>query len=402
MPDLRIAVLVPDGAADLPISELGEKTPLEYSSTPFLDRVAGSGCTGTLRTVPRGMKPGSDVANLSLLGYDPGASYCGRGPIEAASLGIEIPEGWAAFRCNLVHVDDGVMSDYSAGHISSESGRELISLLDDELGDAGTRFFPGKSYRNILLAEGVYDDVECAPPHDIMGLPFGDYLPSGEGSERLRRLISKSRELLECAEINRTLAERGETTGNMIWPWGAGTGISLEPFRERFGYRGGIISAVDLICGLGRLVGLIPAEVEGITGFLDTDYRAKGEEAVRILEKAGFVYVHVEATDEASHMGDYEEKVKAVESFDSDVAGPVLEYLVSQEKPWRLMVAPDHPTFISTRTHAAEPVPCSVCGEGVPTDETKAFSETESMRGFHLDSGWRMMFYLTGMEPWPW
>ena len=390
MQRLRVAVLVPDGAADLPLEELGGMTPLQAASTPNMDRVVALGTTGLVSTVPAGMPPGSDVANLSLLGYDPAAHYGGRGPIEAANMGIDIPPGWTAFRCNLVATDGRRMLDYSAGHIDQDEAGRLIEVLQRGLEDDATRFYQGRSYRNILLVQGDFTGLECTPPHDITGEPLERHMPAGAGSERIIDLMRRSREVL-------TDLPGGLSVADMIWPWGQGTRMSLEPFATLYGLSGGVISAVDLVCGLGRLAGLQPVDVPGITGFLDTNYRGKGEAACRLLSGEGFVYVHVEAPDEASHMRDTAEKVRALQRFDSDVAGPVLEFLEGSAGGYRLLVCPDHPTFISTGTHDGSPVPYAACGSGITPSGSKEFSEAEaSKRGPHFDPGWKLMGALTG------
>ncbi len=390
MAPLKIAVLVPDGAADLPLEELGGMTPLESARVPNMDAVAARGCVGLAYTVPAGMPPGSDVANLSLLGYDPATHYGGRGPIEAANLGIEIPPGWTAFRCNLVSTDGKRMLDYSAGHISAEEAGRLIDELDRVLGGEDVRFFQGKSYRNIMLVRGDFSAVECTPPHDITGEPLEGHMPGGKGSERILELMSRSREVLAGLP-------GGVTVSDMIWPWGQGTRMTLEPFAELYGMTGGVISAVDLVCGLGRLAGLRPLDVPGMTGFLDTDYGAKGEAACSLLAEEDFVYVHVEAPDEASHMGDIEEKVRALERFDSEVVGPVVACLEGSGADFRVLVCPDHPTFIATRTHDSSPVPYAAFGSGIAPSGPNYFNEKAAAAGGpHFDPGYGLMASLTG------
>jgi 2,3-bisphosphoglycerate-independent phosphoglycerate mutase len=389
---LKVAVLVPDGAADQRREELNGKTPLEAAATPNMDAAAAAGATGLVYTVPSGMPPGSDVANLSLMGYDPATHYGGRGPIEAANLGIDIPEGWTCFRCNLVATDGKRMLDYSAGHISQEDARRLIGALEAKLADNETVFYQGKSYRNIMLVKGDYVNLECTPPHDITEQPVDPYMPRGEGAERIVELMRKSRELF--ADLP------GGASADMIWPWGQGVRMTLEPFGELYGLRGGVISAVDLVCGLGRLAGLQSIAVPGITGYLDTNYRGKGEAAAKALEDNDFIYVHVEAPDEAAHIGSVSEKVKALERFDADVVGPVLEHVRTQDGDFRILICPDHPTFISTRTHDGSPVPYAAFGAGIASSGAKGFSESHaSSGGPHFDPGWKLMSAITG--DWP-
>lgn len=389
-------MLVPDGAADLPLDELNGRTPLQAASTPNMDEVARLGRIGTMSTVPEGMPAGSDVAILSVLGYDPKTHYGGRAPIEAANLGIEIPPGWTAFRCNLVGTDGERMLDYSAGHIGQEAATEAILALQASLGDAHTRFHPGKSYRNLVLVEGDFRALECTPPHDITGEPMVAHLPRGDGAARIIDLMERSREALTH------LPGGGRPAADMIWLWGQGTAMSLEPFRDLHGLEGGVISAVDLVCGLGLLAGLEVIDVPGITGYLDTNYRGKGAAAVVALQDSDFVFVHVEAPDEASHMGSIEEKVTALERFDEFVAGPVLRFLRESGRPFRLAVCPDHPTLISTRTHDPSPVPYAACGAGIEPSGANSFSEEAARRGGpRFARGWRMMHHLTGAVSWP-
>lgn len=401
MAKLKVAVLVPDGAADRPLEQLGGLTPLEAARTPNMDEVAARGATGLLRTVPPGMQPGSDVANLSLLGYDPRSSYGGRGPIEAASMGVEVPPGWTAFRCNLVTADGRRMLDYSAGHIGQAEAGEAIAALQEALGDVETSFHQGKSYRNILLLKGDYAGVACTPPHDITGEPLEPNMPGGPGADRLLELIERSQQVLAQLPANERLSEAGRPRADLIWPWGQGKRMRLESFSERFGIAGGCISAVDLVNGLAVLTGLRVVTVAGATGFLDTNYRAKGAEALRVLDAEDFVYVHVEAPDEASHMGDIREKVLALERFDAEVVGPVAESLDAGGES-RLLVCPDHPTLISTRTHDASPVPYAACGTGISPGGANAFTEKQaSGQGPHFTKGWEMMLHLTGNKSWP-
>lgn len=395
-------MLICDGAADRPIESLDGKTPLEAAHTPNMDEIAARGTMGMLKTVPDGMTPGSDVANLSLLGYDPIKCYSGRGPIEAANMGVEIPDGWTVFRCNLITTDGKTMIDYSSGHISREDSVRMITELNDKLGDNETRFFAGNTYRNLLMLKGDFSRIECTPPHDITGEPIEEHMPRGEGSDRILELMEHSWGILAGMELNKEIKSRGEPGSDLIWPWSQGTKLSLEPFETRFGMTGGVISAVDLVLGLGKLAGLYPVEVSGITGYIDTNYKGKGEAAVRVLSEDDFVYVHVEAPDEASHMGSVEEKVKAIERFDEMVLGPVLEHLASGTVQYRLVVCPDHPTYIHTMTHDREPVPYAACGYGINRGKASAFTEAEGRAGGpDFAPAWEFMFHLTGKRPWP-
>ncbi|MDD5448051.1 MAG: cofactor-independent phosphoglycerate mutase [Actinomycetota bacterium] len=395
---MKVAILVPDGAAGEPLPSLEGKTPLEFANTPNMDMIARQGICGSTKTIPEGMEAGSDVAILSLLGYDPKKYYSGRGPIEAASLGIDIPRGWTAFRCNLVTVKDGTMIDYSAGHISKERAADIISFLSQNLGDDEVKIYEGNSYRNILLLKGDYNEVKCEAPHDIIGEKIASHLPRGKGSERVRELMEKSKAVLECRKVNERLEASDSPPVTMIWLWGQGTAVKLESFKEKFGIEGGVVSAVDVVRGLARLAGLKSVDVPGMTGYLDTNYRGKGEAAIRLLEESDFAFVHVEAPDEASHMGDVDEKINAIERFDSMVVGPVLEFFSSYEGAWSLMVSPDHQTLISTRTHSASAVPFAACGAHIETGGASGFSEKAAMGGVTIEEGWKVMSFLLGGE----
>lgn len=384
-PGLKVAILVPDGAADFPLDRLGGKTPLEAARKPNMDRIAREGSLGTARTVPPGIPPGSDVANLALMGYDPVTHYGGRAPIEAANLDVDIPDGWTAFRCNLVKASEGRMLDYSADHISQADAERSMRALAEALDDEQTRFFPGTSYRNITLLKGDYSGLRVTPPHDITGEPYGPHLPEGEGAERVNELMRASAGLLEQAG----------SPANMIWLWGQGTKLSLEPFSDLYRMNGYVISAVDLVFGIAKLAGLSRLVVPGANAYLDTDYEGKGRAAIVALENSDFVFVHVEAPDEASHLGDAGEKVKAIERFDEAIVGPVLETLEARAQSFRLMVAPDHFTLITTRTHDATPVPFGVIGTDVKASGAEGFTEAEAAaQGFHVDEGWKLVGML--------
>jgi 2,3-bisphosphoglycerate-independent phosphoglycerate mutase len=322
---MRYAVLVGDGMADYPLEELGGRTPLEVANTPSMDEIVRQGHLGSVRTIPPGMPPGSDVAILSILGYDPRRYYTGRGPLEAAKLGVEISPQELAFRCNLVTVDDGRLVDYSSGHIGTAEAVELIGFLQGELGNESVRFHPGVSYRHICVIKDLaLMHVDCTPPHDVIGQPVEKNIPACREAGLLRDLMARSHRLLDGHEVNRARGLRGEKPANMIWLWGQGGTPQIPSFQERFGMGGGVISAVDLVKGVAGLIGLDIIEVPGATGYYDTDYAAKGSYAVKCLDREGFVLVHVEAPDEAGHNGDLDQKIKAIESFDRHVVGPVV------------------------------------------------------------------------------
>ncbi len=394
----RYIVLLPDGAADVPIDELGGKTPLEAADTPNLDRLAAEGVNGLVSTIPGGFAPGSDVANMGILGYDPRRYHTGRAPIEAASLGIEIPNGRIAFRCNLVNIDGGRMADFTAGHITTTEAAELLDLLSPRFRDRGIEFFIGKSYRHILVWDERLLDVACTPPHDITGEPVAGYLPSGGAAVELLAVIDESREILAGAPVNARRAAEGKATANSIWPWGQGTMPLFDRFEKMHGLGGGIVTAVDLLRGIGRLAGLETPDVKGATGYLDTDYEGKVAAALDLLDRKGFAYLHVEAPDEAGHMGDAALKVYALEDFDAKVAGPVIEH-AARTGDIRILLLPDHPTPCTIKTHTAEPVPFAVWGSGAPPDGVNRFSEIAARAGtLRFDAPWILLEFFLGKE----
>lgn len=368
---MKYVILLGDGMADEPLQELGGRTPLEYAHTPNMDRIAREGVCGLIRTVPAGLDPGSDVANLSILGYDPLRHYTGRGPLEAASMGLPLKEGDVAYRCNLVTVEDGVMIDFSAGHISGGEGKELLGALAGLLNERFS-LHPGVSYRNILVLHPG-EGAETTPPHDIMGMPIAPYLPRGSDAPLLRWAMERSAEAFSGHPVNLARRGAGKRPATMIWPWGGGRTPELPSFREKYGIRGGMISAVDLLKGIAVLAGLEVIRVPGATGYLDTDYRAKAEYARKALERLDLVFVHVEAPDEASHMGSIEEKVRAIERVDG-----MLE-IICRRFGGVVAILTDHPTPIRLRTHTTGPVPFAV--RGIGRNGCTGFSEREAARG---------------------
>lgn len=390
---MKLVILLGDGMADHPIEALDGKTPLEAAETPNMDRVARRGRGGLATTVPAGMPPGSDVANLSVMGYDPEKYYSGRAPLEAAAMGVALGPEDVAFRCNLVNVDleNGLMVDYSAGHISSEEGHELIASLSKDLPEA--RLYPGVSYRNLLVQEkndGLAAD--CTPPHDITGQPIAGHLPKGEGSVPLRELMASSVPILASHPVNLQRAKEGKRPANMIWLWGQGKAPSMPRFRELWGTEGAVISAVDLLKGIGIYAGLEVIDVPGATGVLDTNYEGKVAACLDALNRVDFVYLHVEAPDEMGHDGDLEKKIEAIRRFDRKIVGPVLAGLAKSGFDWRVLVLPDHPTPIALRTHTAEPVPFAMMGASIEPDKMSAYSEREGASGgCGKVDGWRLM-----------
>ncbi len=366
---MKYIILLGDGMADRPHAGLGGKTCLQAAKTPNMDLLASRGQVGMVRTVPEGFPPGSDVANLSVMGYDPRKYYSGRSPLEAASIGVELGPDDIAFRCNLVtlRLSGGksavsgkgrraIMEDFSAGHITTQEARILIEELDSKLGSDHLRFYPGVSYRHLMVWKGGKDKIECTPPHDIQDKDILDYLPRGEGDEVINALMEASTELLLAHPVNKARQESGKRMANSIWLWGQGRRPSMPTFREKFGLEGSMISAVDLAKGLGVCVGFEVINVPGATGWIDTNYVGKAEHALFSLKTKDIVYLHVEAPDEAGHTGDLKNKLKAIEDFDEFVVGNIMHGM-KQFDEYRILVLPDHPTPVELRTHTSDPVP---------------------------------------------
>jgi 2,3-bisphosphoglycerate-independent phosphoglycerate mutase len=393
---MKYLVLIGDGMADYPMDKLGGKTPLMVAHTPHLDFMAQGGTIGLVRTIPKGYPKGSEIANLSIFGYDPKTYYTGRGPLEAASIGVRLGTNDVAFRCNLVTLEviggSVIMGDYSAGHISTEEGRKIIEDLDRELGNSSFRFYPGVSYRHLLIWRGGEEKITTTPPHDITEKDIGSHLPKGEGAWKLIQLITDAQMLLNSHPINQRRLREGKREVNSIWPWGQGKAPQMPSFLERFGVRGSVISAVDLIKGIGIYVGMEVIEVPGATGYLDTNYQGKAEYGISSLDKGDFVYIHVEAPDEASHNGDLEAKIEAIEAFDAKVVGKIVKE-IEKWKNYRIMVLPDHPTPLLLRTHADDPVPFVIfSSKRNTTSMAKAFDESEAQKsGIFIDNGHELM-----------
>jgi 2,3-bisphosphoglycerate-independent phosphoglycerate mutase len=397
---MKHVILVPDGMAGVPLRELNDLTCMEAAHSPNMDLVAKKGIAGTVKNVPRGLTPASDVANLSILGYDPGKYYCGRGPLEAANLGVEVSERDVAFRFNTVTVSDDRMIDYSAGHISTPEVSVLVDTLNKELGDSDHMFYAGTSYRNLLMircssekeAEEL-SKVKCSPPHDILDKRVSRHMPAHEG---LARLMERSRRVLEKSDINKVRLDLGQNPANMIWLWGQGRKPDMPLFRDAYGVTGGIISAVDLIKGIGKVLGLEIAEVPGATGYYDTDYTGKANAALDVLTRNDLVFVHVEAPDEAGHNGDIRAKIQAIENFDGKITGPVIKALTGRED-FRVLILPDHPTPITRRTHTSDPVPFAMSGIGIKPDDVTLFTERSAKAGsVSLEKGHELMGMLLG------
>jgi len=390
----KYAIIIPDGAADEPIEQLDNKTVLEAAETPNMDKISSQGRQGIVRTVPEDMEPGSDIAQMSLLGYDPHRYYTGRAPIEAVARDIKLSmEDWV-FRCNMVTIADGKMADHSAGHISTEEASKLIKELDEQLGNEQTRFYPGVSYRHLLVFKGLDFDVQTYPPHDHIGKAIEKILPRGKGAELLIDLMARSQKLFAEHDINKVRKDLGENQVSSIWLWGQGRRAKMERFQKRFGLKGAAITAVDLVRGLAKLIGFDLINVPGATGFVDTNYQGKASAAIEALEKYDIVFVHIEAPDEASHNGSIELKKKAIERIDKYIVGPVFEALQKYES-WRILVMPDHPTPISNMAHSAEPVPFAIAGDNISGILQTTFSEANAAKsGFRVENGFELMEYF--------
>jgi len=398
---VKYVIIVPDGMGDYPQKELGGRTPLETARTPNFDAIAKRGRIGIVQTIPEGLPPGSDVANLSLLGYDPKKYYTGRAPLEAASIGIELDESDWAFRCNLVTVFNEKLTDYSAGAISSKEAKVLIKLLGDALGTETISFHPGLSYRHLTVFHGLdFSGLETVPPHDIMGREFSPHFPRGPGSDILVELMGKSNALLEEHEINVVRRDLGENPANMIWLWGQGQAPKqpLPKFEKVYKVRGAAVCAVDLIKTLARFLGWHVYDVPGADGGINTNFEGKGRVAVDALDDYDLVFVHVEAPDEASHQGSLQNKIAALENIDRFIAGPVLSALERRDDPYRIMILPDHYTPISKRTHSREPVPFAICGDGFEFQSGAAFTEKNAHENaFVINEGHLLMgYFLSG------
>jgi 2,3-bisphosphoglycerate-independent phosphoglycerate mutase len=372
---MKYALIIPDGAADEPQPDSGGQTPFEAAVTPAMDEIARMGVVGRADHVPLSLPSGSDVGMLSLLGYDPLVDHTGRAPIEAVAQGIELGEDDWAIRCNLVTIAGGCMRSFTAGHIDNRAAAELMDCLSQDLGDDSPwEYYPGVSYRNLLVYRPGGGDSEArfsnqtvtSPPHDLLDLRIDDHLPSGPGSVSLVEMMDRSRDLLAAVDHD------SQATG--VWLWGLGQCPQLEWFAERYGKSAAVVTAVDLVRGLGRLLGMRVIEVDGATGYLDTDYTAKGQAAIAALSEHDLVVVHVEATDEASHDGDMAGKVEAIERIDECIVAPIHEHL-AQAGDYRILVSPDHPTLLRTRTHAHGPVPIAACGTGLEGDVHETYNE---------------------------
>ncbi|QWR78345.1 cofactor-independent phosphoglycerate mutase [Candidatus Magnetomonas plexicatena] len=358
---MKYIVLIGDGMADRPIDSIGGLTPLMKAHTPNMDMLAARGTVGGVQTVPASLPPGSDVANLSILGYDPTLYYTGRAPFEALSMGIDLSPTDVAYRCNLVTLKEAggetIMEDYSSGHITTEEGKALIEAMAKSVSSQSDfKFYPGISYRHLMVWKNGLTDIDCTPPHDITGKPIADFLPKGHKSDVLRNLMTASHDVLKVHAVNVCRARDGKKPATSIWLWGQGKRPAVPLFKEKYKIDGALISAVDLTRGIGVAAGLKIIQVPGITGYLDTNYEGKASYGVEALNDADFIYIHVEAPDEAGHTGNLNDKIRAIEDFDKYIVGGVFNKLVGRHD-FRLLIMPDHATPICIKTHSREPVP---------------------------------------------
>jgi 2,3-bisphosphoglycerate-independent phosphoglycerate mutase len=391
----KYVIVVPDGAADKPLPVFGGKTIFEVAEKPNIDSISMTGRQGLCRTVPPTLQPGSDVAMMAVLGYDPVKYYTGRAPIEAVAQGINVTENDWIFRCNLVTTAEGKMVDHSSGHISSEEGKKFIEDLNKEFGSDRIRFYPGVGYRHLMIVNGYdFSDLQLQPPHDHIGKKVIDLLPSGKNAEVLIELIKKSEILFKNHQINLARRNLKKNEASSIWLWGHGKKARMEPFEKKYGLKGAAITAVDLVKGLAYLIGFDFIKVEGATGYFDTNYHAKGLAAIEALKKYDIVLVHVEATDEAGHAGDAGIKKKALEEIDKHIVGPVMTEL-KKYNDWRILVMPDHPTPVSTRGHINDPIPFAMAGEGIKGDVHLPLGETNATKtGILFENGYELMEYF--------
>lgn len=389
---MKYIILLGDGMSDYPMAELGGKTPLQVARTPNMDYLAAHGTVGLARTVPEGLPPGSDVANLSVFGYNPVECYTGRAPLEAASIGVSLSKDDVAMRCNLVTLETGAdglyMKDFSAGHIKTEQATRIIQQLGSELGSEEFRFYPGVSYRHLLVWKAGNERIKTTPPHDITGKTISPFLPSGNGEEKIIKLMKDSQKLLAGNSIN--------PAATSIWLWGQGKTPSMRTYQQKYGLSGSVISAVDLMKGIGIYAGLDIINVPGATGWIDTNYRGKAEYAIKSLTVKDFVYVHVEAPDEAAHNGMLKEKIKAIEEFDELVVGGILKN-APKLGDFKMLVLPDHPTPVSLKTHTSDPVPFVLYDSGHSKESgIKSFDENSAKEtGVYVKDAFKLMEMMT-------
>ncbi|MBD3215990.1 MAG: cofactor-independent phosphoglycerate mutase [Candidatus Lokiarchaeota archaeon] len=397
---MKYLIIICDGAADWSIDSLGNKTIFEATHTPNLDWIASQGKMGLLRTIPEGMNPGSECANMTIMGYNPEKDLTGRGPLEALSANVPLNDTDIAFRCNLITIEDDLIKDYSSGHISTPEGQELIQFLQNHLAEDGINFYPGVQYRHILKLNGTLfsEKILTTPPHDVLDEPYKEHLPKPSNyknkraqktAEKIIELIEKSNSLLVPHNINQNRKEIGKNIASNIWPWSGGKKPTIEPFYVKYGLNGSVISAVDLVFGLGIAAGLKPVHVEGATGLPDTNYAGKVDAAIKELKEKDFVYLHIEAIDEMGHTGVPQKKIAALKDFDEKVMGPLLRAEAEFSNELVIGVLPDHPTPCEIRTHSPEPVPFAIYNPQYKHNTKRPFSELSGKNGEYglIDNG---------------
>ncbi len=392
---MKYLILIGDGMADRPIPQLAGRTPLEAANTPNMDSLTQCGQLGLVQTIPNNFAPGSDVANLSVLGYPAVKYYTGRAPLEAANMGVELGPDDVAFRCNLVTLAKNRMEDFSAGHIDTATARQIIQALDVQLGNERIHFYPGISYRHLMVWKDGKTAAECTPPHDISGEKIAGHMPTGDGAEFLIDLMERAQSIVAAHPANQERRyQEGKKAANGIWLWGQGKAPRLPTLQERYGIKGALISAVDLLKGIGTCLGMTIINVPGATGYLDTNYAGKAQAAINALVDHDFVYLHLEAPDEAGHNGDLEAKISAIEAFDQKIVGPVWEDLKTRGD-YRLLVLPDHATPVSIKTHSSEPVPFVLCADNAEKNTALEFNEKAAQStGFLVSDGCQLIKLL--------
>lgn len=394
---MKYVVCLGDGMSDWPIPALGNRTPLDVAHTPNMDRLVSLGQGGMCWTVPEGCYPGSDVANMGLLGYDPRQYYTGRGAIEAAAMGIVLAPDDMVFRCNLVTIEQGQMASFTAGHIGSEAGRRVIASLNDAVADRGARFYPGVGYRHILVVSKPVGILQTVPPHDLTDKAVDGHWPRGEGEALLADIVARCRAVLQHHPVNQERLASNALPVTDIWPWSPGRMPQLPSFKDHHGKTGGIVTAVDLLRGLAQLTGLLYPMVPGATGFLDTNYQGKVAAARSLLDHHDFVYVHIEAPDECGHLGDVQKKCQAIEDFDRLVVGPLMDD-AAQRGNVAMMVLPDHPTPCALKTHVREAVPVAVMAPGLDVDRVMRYHEASCQSGsFDYQTPWSLLTWFLSL-----
>lgn len=394
---MKYVVILCDGMADLPCEALGGKTPMEAANKPNMDKLAEKSLVGMCKTVADGLKPGSDVANLSVLGYDARTCYSGRSPLEAANLGIELKDSEVAMRCNLVtlsdedNYEDKTMVDYCGGDITTAEAKELVKALNEAFADEYKNFYPGVQYRHCLVVEGGSLGLELTPPHDISDRVIGPYLSKVPAAEELIEMMKKSYEVLSNHPVNKARVAAGKRPANSAWFWGEGKRPNLEIFEEKFGVKGSVISAVDLIRGIGKLAGMSVVELDNVTGYIDTDFKGKALAGMKELENGSdFVFIHLEAPDECGHRGETNNKVRAIELIDELVLDTVLKELEKYDD-YKMLIMPDHPTPLSIKTHTSSPVPFMIYQKSKSYDGIKFTEANAASTGLYIDKSMDLM-----------